>query len=159
MIRTLTIGRKAVNDGENPNENAVRANHHCLGEVSEPRIPTLAPPLIRTSTLDEVGHEYGRQNSVRIPLGTLRGSTRHARIDRRQNRVATSLLESATPGFTVWDLRGTMLPFKKRNLTLVGGIENFTDKQYREHLDFRSLVGASVFQPGISFYVGADANY
>ena len=52
-----------------------------------------------------------------------------SRIDRRQNRVATSLLESATPGFTVWDLRGTLLPFKKKYIMLFGGVENFTNKQ------------------------------
>ncbi len=82
-----------------------------------------------------------------------------ARIVDRQNRVATSLLESATPGFTVWDLRGTFRPLPRRDLTMVAGIENFTDKQYREHLDFRSVNGSSVFQPGVNFYVGADASY
>ncbi len=82
-----------------------------------------------------------------------------ARVVNRQNRVATSLLESATAGFTVWDLRGTFRPLARRNLTLVAGVENFTDKQYREHLDFRSLTGTSVFQPGANFYFGADASY
>ena len=41
----------------------------------------------------------------------------------------------------------------------VAGVENFTDKTYREHLDFRSLNGISVFQPGVSFYVGSDLSY
>ncbi len=82
-----------------------------------------------------------------------------ARIVDNQDRVATSLLENATAGFTVWDLRGTFRPLTKRDLTLVTGVENFTDKQYREHLDFRSLTGVSVFQPGVNFYFGADLNY
>ncbi len=82
-----------------------------------------------------------------------------ARIVDNQNRVATSLLENSTPGFTVWDLRGTWKPQRKRNLTLVAGVENFTDKQYREHLDFRSLNGVSIFQPGVNFYFGADLSY
>ncbi len=97
------------------------------------------------------------RNSVQDPRWNLEIA---ARINGQQNRVATSLLESATPGFTVYDLRGTYLPFQKRNVTLVGGVENFTDKQYREHLDFRSRNGVtSVFQPGVNFYVGADVSY
>jgi iron complex outermembrane recepter protein len=82
-----------------------------------------------------------------------------ARIVDNQDRVATSLLENPTAGFTVWDLRGTWRPLKKHDVTLVSGVENFTDKQYREHLDFRSLNGVSVFQPGANFYFGADVAY
>ena len=82
-----------------------------------------------------------------------------ARIVDNQDRVATSLLETPTAGFTIWDLRGTFRPLAERDLTLVTGVENFTDKQYREHLDFRSLTGTSVFQPGVNFYFGADFSY
>lgn len=82
-----------------------------------------------------------------------------ARIVDRQNRVASSLLENPTAGFTVWDIRGTWKPLTKRDLTLVAGVENFTDKQYREHLDFRSFNGISIYQPGASFYFGADLSY
>ncbi len=82
-----------------------------------------------------------------------------ARIVDNQDRVATSLFESATPGFTVWDLRGTYQPNRFRGLTLVSGLENFTDKNYREHLDFRSFTGTGIFQPGINAYVGADWLY
>lgn len=82
-----------------------------------------------------------------------------ARIVDNQDRVATSLLETPTAGFTVWDLRGTWRPSTKRDITLVSGVENFTDKQYREHLDFRSISGVSIFQPGINFYFGADVAY
>ena len=82
-----------------------------------------------------------------------------ARIVDNQDRVATSLLETPTAGFTVWDLRGTWRPSTKRDITLVSGVENFTDKQYREHLDFRSLTGVSIFQPGVNFYFGADVAY
>jgi hypothetical protein len=43
---------------------------------------------------------------------------------------------------------------------LVSDVEIFTDKPYREHLDFRSLTGVSIFQPaGIHFYFGADVAY
>lgn len=82
-----------------------------------------------------------------------------ARIVDNQDRIATSLLESATAGFTTWDLRGTYQPAAIDGLILVSGVENFTDKTYREHLDFRSPTGASVFQPGANFYFGVDRRY
>ncbi len=82
-----------------------------------------------------------------------------ARIVNNQNRVATSLLETPTAGFTVYDLRGTWQPECSKNLLVVAGVENFTDKAYREHLDFRSLTGIYILQPGINFYVGADLTY
>lgn len=82
-----------------------------------------------------------------------------ARIVDNQDRVASSLLESPTPGFTVWDLRGNYQPTWADGLLLVSGLENFTNKNYREHLDFRSFNGVSVRQPGINFYFGADWQY
>lgn len=82
-----------------------------------------------------------------------------ARIVNEQDRVATSLLENQTAGFTVYDLRGTYRPSWADNLVIVSGLENFTDKSYREHLDFRSLTGVSILQPGISFYFGSDLTY
>ena len=82
-----------------------------------------------------------------------------ARVVDNQDRVATSLLESTTPGFTVWDLRGIYQPTNVDGLTIASGIENFTDKAYREHLDYRSFTGVSVLQPGFNFYAGADWVY
>lgn len=82
-----------------------------------------------------------------------------ARIVDNQDRVATSLLENETAGFTVYDIRGTYQPKFNDGLLFVFGIENFTDKTYREHLDFRSLTGVSVFQPGVSAYFGTDWTY
>ena len=80
------------------------------------------------------------------------------RVVDEQDRVAASLRESTTPGFTVYDLRGYWRP--RELLMLVGGIENLTDKQYREHLDYRSLSGGeSVFRPGISLYAGTEWTY
>ncbi|WP_442508576.1 TonB-dependent receptor domain-containing protein [Novipirellula sp. SH528] len=81
-----------------------------------------------------------------------------ARIVDNQDRVASSLLEYTTPGFTVWDLRGVYRPTQIAGFTLVAGIENFTDKAYREHLDFRSPNG-SILQPGVNVYVGCDWLY
>jgi outer membrane receptor protein involved in Fe transport len=80
-----------------------------------------------------------------------------ARLVGPQNRVAASLLEQPTPGFGVGDIRGYWQP--NETWTLLGGVENFTDRNYREHLDFRPQAtarGLSVFQPGISFYFGVQ---
>ncbi|MCG8652701.1 MAG: TonB-dependent receptor, partial [Pirellulales bacterium] len=82
-----------------------------------------------------------------------------ARMNDNQDRVATSLLETPTAGFTVYDLRGTYRPGGSDHLVLVGGIENLTDKTFQEHLDFRSFAGTSILQPGVSFYFGADTSY
>lgn len=82
-----------------------------------------------------------------------------ARIVDNQDRVATSLLESETPGFTIWDVRGYMQATS--GLKLFAGIENFTDKHYREYLDFRPrATGAlQMFQPGVNFYFGSELVY
>ena len=80
-----------------------------------------------------------------------------ARIIDNQDRVAVSLLESSSPGFTTWNLRGFWHATER--LQLVGGVENFTDKNFREHLDFRSPSGIRVFQPGVNFYFGSELNY
>ncbi len=80
-----------------------------------------------------------------------------SRIVAAQERVATSLLETPTPGFTLWNIRGLFQ--MTENLTLATGIENFTNKLYREHLDFRNQSGQSIYQPGFNFYVGARLDY
>ena len=80
-----------------------------------------------------------------------------ARVVAAQDRVAASLMESPTPGFTVYDLRGYWRP--KDRWLLVAGVENFTNKLYREHLDFRSPDGISMFQPGVNFYLGTELTY
>jgi outer membrane receptor protein involved in Fe transport len=75
-----------------------------------------------------------------------------------QYRVATSLLETTTPGFTVWDARGYWRAAD--HVMLLAGVENFTDRDYREHLDFRSQSGIlQVHQPGVTFYSGAEVTY
>ena len=78
-----------------------------------------------------------------------------ARIVDNQDRVATSLLEIPTPGFTIWNLRGFWRPYD--DFTIIAGVENFGNKYYREHLDYRS--GLGVFQPGTNFYVSTELTY
>jgi outer membrane receptor protein involved in Fe transport len=72
----------------------------------------------------------------------------------QQNRVAKTLLEQHTPGFTVFDLR-SYWQRTPQNL-LVAGIENFGDRFYREHLDLRT---GMMYQPGISFYAATNFAY
>lgn len=81
----------------------------------------------------------------------------YARVVDNQNRVAASLLESTTPGFTVWDARAFWGP--REGVLLTAGVENFTDKTYREHLDFRSTNGIQVLRPGVNFYFGGELSY
>ena len=46
-------------------------------------------------------------------------------------------------------------------LTLISGVENFTNKQYQEHLDYsvRNPLALSTFRAGATFYCGAELNY
>jgi outer membrane receptor protein involved in Fe transport len=58
---------------------------------------------------------------------------------------------------TVGDIRGFWRA--SEGLLLIAGVENFTDRNYREHLDFNSLNGSQLFQPGINFYFGGEVTY
>lgn len=77
------------------------------------------------------------------------------RIVDNQDLVASSLLERPTAGFTTYDIRGSWEP--QEGFILLAGVENLTDKFYREHLDLRT--GRGVFQPGINFYLGSELLY
>lgn len=83
------------------------------------------------------------------------GAELSARIVDRQDRVASSLGELPTAGFTTYDLRTFWKPSKR--IAFNCGVENFTNKYYREHLDLRT--GRGVFQQGISFYFGSQLTY
>jgi outer membrane receptor protein involved in Fe transport len=81
-----------------------------------------------------------------------------ARMVDDQDRIAASLRETPTPGFTVWDVHSHFRATE--NWLLLGAVENFTDRTYREHLDFRALDGSFVvFRPGISFFFGSELTY
>jgi outer membrane receptor protein involved in Fe transport len=79
------------------------------------------------------------------------------RMVARQDRVATSLLEEPTGGFTIFDLRSYWLV--RDNVLLTGGVENIGDRLYREHLDLRTGRRGGVFQPGVNIYVGMRVTY
>jgi outer membrane receptor protein involved in Fe transport len=92
-----------------------------------------------------------------------------ARMVLTQQRVAVSLYELPTPGFNVYNLRAYWRP--NDNWLLTTGVENFLDRNYREHLDpltgtvpviangMVGKVGPGVLQPGINFYFGAQLTY
>jgi outer membrane receptor protein involved in Fe transport len=52
-------------------------------------------------------------------------------------------------------LRGFWRPYD--NFTVIAGVENFGNKYYREHLDYRS--GLGVYQPGTNFYCSTELTY
>jgi outer membrane receptor protein involved in Fe transport len=79
------------------------------------------------------------------------------RIVSPQNRIAQSLGEVATPGFTVVTLRCYWQVNK--NLLLTSGVENLTNTFYREHLDLRAPFGVTPFEPGVNFYFAAQLTY
>ncbi|MDZ4851298.1 MAG: TonB-dependent receptor [Pirellulaceae bacterium] len=82
-----------------------------------------------------------------------------SRIVNQQKRIATSLLETQTASFVTCDMRASFRPLFNDHLLIATGVENFLDRRYREHLDFRTQNGLSIFQPGANFYVSANLTY
>jgi outer membrane receptor protein involved in Fe transport len=78
-----------------------------------------------------------------------------ARIVDEQDRIAESVGEVRTPGFTIYDLRTYWQA--TRSLLLTAGVENFGNKLYRESIDPRA--GDQFFRPGTNFYFGAQLQY
>jgi outer membrane receptor protein involved in Fe transport len=83
------------------------------------------------------------------------GAELEAVIVNDENRVASSLFEFTTPGYTIWNIRGFWQA--RENVTVIAGVENLGDKFYRQHLDFRP--GRGVFQPGFNAYVSTEVTY
>lgn len=80
-----------------------------------------------------------------------------ARVVDNQDLVAVSLLETPTPGFTVFDLR-TYWEVTSQ-LFVTAGVENLFDRDYREHLDIRIPDGIALYQPGRTIYLGGQLTY
>ncbi len=83
------------------------------------------------------------------------GTEFEVRMVARQDRVAASLYEQVTPGFTILNARAYWRP--RQSFALFGGVENMGDRFYREHLDFRS--GRGLYRPGINFYLLTEVQY
>ena len=77
-----------------------------------------------------------------------------ARVVDNQDRVAATLDEVATPGFTTFDLRAYRAV---ENWLFTFGFENLGNKFYQEHVDYRT--GLGVFRPGITGYMSAEVTY
>ncbi|MCA9173725.1 MAG: TonB-dependent receptor [Planctomycetales bacterium] len=115
-----------------------------LGRNHEP-LPGI-PPL--TSILGLRLHEAGTSPRWAYELT--------CRVVENQDRIAASLTELPTRGFTIWNVRAY---HRVTDPLLVSfGVENFTNKHYIEHLDYRSG-GIGVYRPGIGFYVGSELVY
>jgi outer membrane receptor protein involved in Fe transport len=70
-------------------------------------------------------------------------------------------VEEATPGFTVWHMRGYWSA--TRNVRLMAGVENVFDRNYLEHLDLRlpaspidGIPELRLLAPGITPYAGME---
>lgn len=139
----------SANAPKTENHNEVRGqNSGIIGTNTEP-LPQILP---LQSRLGVRVHDSLPQPRWNAELSTW--------IVDRQRRVASSLLEQPTAGFTVWDLRSTWQATNK--LLLIAGVENFTNKNYQTHLDYRPQpFGGSfrVFQPGVNFYFGSEIKY
>ena len=74
-----------------------------------------------------------------------------------QNRIATSLGEFPTAGFSVYDVEGFWRITERATIT--AAIYNLTDKAYQEHLDSRRGLALPVLQPGQSFFTGMEVTF
>jgi len=118
----------------------------------------MIPPLESTVGLRLHDPDQGRRWGIELA----------ARMVHSQHRLGTirlggapEVIEEATPGFTVWGLRG-YYNFHK-NLNVVAGIDNLFDRTYQEHLDLRlrGPIGYAVdhpttrvLEPGFTPYFG-----
>ena len=149
ISRMLTLfGTSSYTEGRDltrsdPARLSTNANRSATPGIEEEPLPGIAPWETRVGILLEdpiVNPRWGIEFMARI-------------VD-NQDRIARTLDEIETPGFTTYNLRA----YGRRGPWLVTtGIENLTDKFYREHIDYRS--GRGVFRPGISAYLGAELTY
>ena len=77
----------------------------------------------------------------------------------KQDRIATSYGETASPAFNVFDVRLSWLATKNINAT--GGVQNLFNKAYYEHLarSVRDVKSRPIYSPGRSFYITLTFNF
>ncbi len=146
-------GRFATTNGSagNPSikdPNFVRGSASGIVGGAEEALPNI-PPL--DTRIGMRWHDTSRQKRWSVELST--------RIVSAQNRVASSLLESPTTGFSTWDLRSIFRPAFSNRMVISTGVENIFDRRYREHFDFRTPSGLSIYQPGANFYISSSLTY
>lgn len=120
------------------------ATRSFVSGVDKEPLPGIAP---LDSRLGVLFHDHSPSQNWGVEFSS--------RMVARQSRIAATLQEIETPGFATFDIR-SYRRIAKRNL-LTAGVENLTDRFYREHLDYRS--GFGVYRPGINFYTGIELNY
>lgn len=122
----------------------VFANGQPLPDPATEPLPGIAPLESRAGIRI---HEAGKRPRYGLEIG--------ARMVAGQDRVAASLLEQPTGGFTTCDLRAYWTPTDA--ILFTAGMDNVFDRFYREHLDLRT--GRGVYQPGRSTYIGLELRY
>lgn len=77
----------------------------------------------------------------------------------KQDRIAASYGETASPAFHVFDVRLSWLANK--NITATGGVQNLFDTAYYEHLSrsVRDMESRPIYSPGRSFYISLTFNF
>lgn len=85
-----------------------------------------------------------------------------SRIVNGQRRAAGYVGELQTGGFATFDIRG----FARitDSISFISGVENLTNRNYREHLDSRddftrAFGNDGVFRPGVNYYSGIISEY
>ena len=123
-------------------------NNSGIVATAEEPLPSIQPLEVRTGVRL---HDTSPQQLYNIEIS--------ARMVNRQTRVATSLLETPTAGFTTLDARSVFRIERVPGMFVSLGIENMFDRLYREHFDFRAPSGLSVYQPGANFYFTTSLTY
>jgi outer membrane receptor protein involved in Fe transport len=80
-----------------------------------------------------------------------------ANVVDNQDRVATSLRELLTPGYTTYDIYANQRLTDSFSIT--AGVRNLTDKFYQTYFDTRQVGPTpitTVAQPGINFFFGCE---
>lgn len=130
-----------------------------LAGVEKEALPNIPPLEARLGFRFDDGHVQSRWHTEIS-----------ARFVDGQDKIATSLGEMTTPGYTVWDIRGFWQATDMLSINV--GVENFGNRQYQDHLDphGRMLPSnpfapgteeslGSVFRPGASFYFATELVY
>ena len=94
---------------------------------------------------------------IRDPREGRWGAEFTTRMVPAQDKVALTLGQQATPGFTVMNVRS----YWRANDTvlMLAGVENLGNKLYREFGDLRYPTSIGQFQPGFNAYVGMRLTY
>jgi iron complex outermembrane receptor protein len=122
-------------------------------EIGEP-LPAIAPLEGRAGLRL---HDADERNNWHVEFGARMVDGQHRFASLRAVGLPTTIpLETPTPGFTVFYLRGTYRA--NDQLRIAGGIDNLFDRNYLEHLSLRyapqgAIPATEVFSPGITPYL------